>query len=619
MVNLRKNTIFRAVFPFFPVLRYRKRHVDGAMGKLIKEILTGISKKGRCSMKWFDGYRMRLMLVGFVAAVMLSGGRAKADLTFGPATNLGPTVNSSSWDNGATVTSDGLELYFGSNRPGGYGDGDIWVAKRPTKNDDWGEPVNLGPTVNSTSGGGSPSVTGDGLELYFTSARPGGYGSSDIWVTKRETKDSPWGEPMNLGQPANDWMNLWNLCVSSDGLEVYFVSATSVYGGHDMWVTKRATKDAPWSAPVNIAPPINGPDWDSAPAISPDGLVLIFSSSRLGGFSTESNWNLDLWLARRKTKDDPWGEAVNLGPSINTPHSEMSTCISADGRMLYFWDRTWEGLRRGGQGGTDIWQAQIIPIVDFNSDRKVDIADLQIMVDHWGENYSLCDIGPMPWGDGTVNAQDLIVLAEHLPEDYRLIAHWELDETEGSIAYDSAGDHDGTLNGNPFWQPAGGQVDGTLLFDGVDDYMSTPFILDPSKGSFSVFAWVYCWTPGQVIISQTGEFGGTWLGIDPSGKLMTGFSDTYFGALESESVITDMQWHHIGFVYDLDTLHRRLYVDGVQVAEDATVVSGMPSEGGLYIGASKDLDAGTFFSGMIDDVRIYNQALTTEEIAALAQ
>ena len=60
-------------------------------------------------------------------------------------------------------------------------------------------------------------------------------------------------------------------------------------------------------------------------------------------------------------------------------------------------------------------------------------------------------------------------------------------------------------------------------------------------------------------------------------------------------------------------------MDGTQVAEDATVVSGMPSDGGLYIGASKDLDATSFFSGMIDDVSIYDVALTAEEIAALAQ
>jgi len=71
-------------------------------------------------------------------------------------------------------------------------------------------------------------------------------------------------------------------------------------------------------------------------------------------------------------------------------------------------------------------------VVDFNGDGIVDSTDLCILVDHWGENYPLCDIGPTPFGDGIVDVQDLIILAEHLFEevsDPTLIAHWPLDET----------------------------------------------------------------------------------------------------------------------------------------------------------------------------------------------
>jgi len=200
------------------------------------------------------------------------------------------------------------------------------------------------------------------------------------------------------------------------------------------------------------------------------------------------------------------------------------------------------------------------------------------------------------------------------------VAYWSLDEIEGDIAYERVQGKDGNLHGEPVWQPAGGQVAGTLEFDGIDDYVSTPFILNPAKGSLGAFAWIKGSVPGQVIISQTGDFGGMLIGTNPSdGKLMTGFSGMYFGDLVSETAVTDGQWHHVGFVYDMDTFHRLLYADGAQVAEDATVVSGMPSDGGLYIGASKDLNAASFFSGLIDDVRIYNQTLSAEEIAALAQ
>jgi hypothetical protein len=289
--------------------------------------------------------------------------------------------------------------------------------------------------------------------------------------------------------------------------------------------------------------------------------------------------------------------------------------LSPDQKTLYFGSD-----QPGGIGSWDMYEVPIVPILDFNGDGIVYILDLCVMVDHWGEDYSLCDIGPMPWGDGIVDVQDLIVLVEHLFEDYPLVAQWKLDEIDGDIADDNIGGNDGICHGNPLWQSSNGKVNGALQLDGIDDYVSTPFILDPAKGSLSAFAWIKGGAQDQAIISQTGDFGGTWLGINPSdGNLMAGFSAMYFGALVSETVITDGQWHHVGFVYDTDTFHRRLYLDGAQVAEDTTAVSGMPSDGGLYIGVSKDLDAGTFFSGLIDDVRIYDVALSAEEITNLAQ
>jgi hypothetical protein len=114
--------------------------------------------------------------------------------------------------------------------------------------------------------------------------------------------------------------------------------------------------------------------------------------------------------------------------------------------------------------------------------------------------------------------------------------------------------------------------------------------------------------------------GSTWLGADPSeGKFITTLMEYPFGPLESEVVITDGQWHHIGLVYDLDELCRCLYVDGIEVARDVGPVGGAPSGGSLYIGAGKKLGAGTFFSGQIDDVRIYRQAMDSKFIAALAR
>ncbi len=541
-----------------------------------------------------------LLVLAVVLALIVEV--ANADFTFGEPTNLGAMVNSSSADFSPSISADGLIFIFQSNRPGGYGRADLYVTTRETTSEPWGEPVNLGSPINSPQIDLSPSFSPDACTLYYGSYRPGGYGPCDIWVSTRATTDDAWDESVNLGPTINHSGYDATPFISEDGLELYFnsLSRPGGYGGDDIWVSTRETKEDEWGTPVNLGLPVNSAHEEVWPTLSADGLLLFFSS---GVWVPDRNGGLgesDIWMTRRKSRDADWGEPVNLGSPVNSPDHEFTPVLSADGSTLYF------ASNRSG-GYHDLWQASIEPIVDFNSDLKVDLADMHILVDHWGQNYSLCDIGPMPWGDGIVDIQDLNVLAKHL---YRLNAHWEFDETEGSIAYDSFGDYDGTINGNPFWQPTEGIIGGALLLDGIDDYVSTPFILDPSKGSFSVFAWIYCWTPGQAMVSQTGDFGETWLGINTSGDLITEFCDVYFDPLESGTIITDIQWHHVGLVYDLDTFHRQLYVDGILAAEDTTTVAGNPSDGGFYIGASKDLDSGTFFSGMIDDVRIYNQALS---------
>jgi N-acetylneuraminic acid mutarotase len=263
------------------------------------------------------------------------------------------------------------------------------------------------------------------------------------------------------------------------------------------------------------------------------------------------------------------------------------------------------------------YEIRFIP-ADFNRDGIVDIKDLLILIENWGQNEPLIDIAPLPFGDGIVDVLDLEVLMSYWGQKVEdVIAHWALDETEGVVAHDSIGNNNGTLHGEPIWQPTGGKFACALEFDGIDDYVETNFILDPAAGSFSVFAWIKGGAPGQVIISQrdstdgrTTKPGSAWLWADSSyGRLITRLMHPPFDPLVSESVITDGQWHQVGLVYDIHALHRYLYVDGTEVAKDSGPVGGVYSDGGLYIGASKTLDAGSFFSGLIDDVRIYNRAV----------
>ena len=144
--------------------------------------------------------------------------------------------------------------------------------------------------------------------------------------------------------------------------------------------------------------------------------------------------------------------------------------------------------------------------------------------------------------------------------------------------------------------------------DGDGDYISTPFVLNPASGPFSVFAWIKGGLPGQVILSQIG--GVNWLLADPlTGNLMTELKGTgrNVKTLTSQTIITDGEWHRVGLVWDGSD--RVLYVDDIEVARD-TQGNLAGSNSGVNIGAGKNLEPGTFWSGLIDDVRIYNRAIT---------
>ena len=571
-------------------------------GILVTSIAFG--QKGRSTMKTFE---VRMLLASAITLCLFPGLDTPvilADFTFGEARNLETDINTSYSEVIACVSKDGLEMYF--DRKSAAGKYDIYVSRRAAIDSPWGAPDDLGPLINtSTHSESGGSISADGLTLYFTSDDPSGYGSGDIWVTTRATDESPWASRTNIGQRVNSSTFDGYPFISTDGLELYFVSyRAGGCGNGDIWVTRRATKYAPWDEPVNLGQTVNSVYYDTNPLLSPDGLLLFFSDHpagpRPGGYG-----GADIWIARRATLFDPWQTPVNLGPMVNGPFADAGARLSPDGSTLFFTSN-----RPNGSGDYDIWQAPILPVVDFNGDGRVDGREVLTITDQWGLDDPICDIGPTPFGDGIVDLQDVIALADYLGEevhDTTLMAHWALDEAGGFVASDSARENDAFLSGNAIWHSDGGVVGGAIELDGVDDCLMTPSFMDPAAQPFSVLAWVKGGAPGQVIISQSRA--GDWLCLDPvDGSLMSKLSHNSWNAapLASGVVITDGQWHRVGFVWDGIT--RVLYVDEQEVIRD-----GHPqlasSEQGLVIGGGAMALAGTYFSGMIDDVRIYNRVV----------
>jgi hypothetical protein len=140
---------------------------------------------------------------------------------------------------------------------------------------------------------------------------------------------------------------------------------------------------------------VNSPSWEQVPFLSPDGLLLLFASDRPGGYG-----NYDIWMTRRASHTASWEPALNLGPIINSPEVDFGPCLAPDGRALYFaWDYP-------DRRDTPL-KAPIIPILDFNGDEIINLADLAMLIRSWATGETFCDIGPMPWGDGKVDIEDL--------------------------------------------------------------------------------------------------------------------------------------------------------------------------------------------------------------------
>src|SRR5919106_1481205 len=119
--------------------------------------------------------------------------------------HLDAPVNSPSNEFEGSLSRDGLSLFFGSNRPGGFGGNDLWVARRACADCPWETATNLGPTINTAAAEAGGTLSVDEHLLFFQSARPGGFGDLDLYVSRRAdpNDDLGWTEPVNLGAPIN--------------------------------------------------------------------------------------------------------------------------------------------------------------------------------------------------------------------------------------------------------------------------------------------------------------------------------------------------------------------------------------------------------------------------------
>jgi outer membrane protein OmpA-like peptidoglycan-associated protein len=143
---------------------------------------------------------------------------------WGDISNMGPQINDpNAWDSQPSISADGLTLYFASDREGGYGMVDLWTTTKDPRSGDWSKAVNMGPTINTPGNDKSPFIHSDSHTLYFSSDGRFGIGGFDIFYSRADSSGK-WGEPKNIGYPINSTGDDLGFFVSTDGKTGYFCS-----------------------------------------------------------------------------------------------------------------------------------------------------------------------------------------------------------------------------------------------------------------------------------------------------------------------------------------------------------------------------------------------------------
>jgi hypothetical protein len=262
-------------------------------------------------------------------------------------------LNTPALDGCPIQAPDGLSLYLASNRPGGRGGLDIWVATRASTSASWGTPANLGEPVNSPADDFCPTPVGkNGLFFVSREALPGACGQGDIYFTHR-TGAAGWAEPerllcapagpnSELDEQGPSWVDVNG---KLRGQKMLYFSRSSVAPNvaGEIFVSERE-KGARFGPARLVDGLSDSAANDIQPNVRADGLEVVFSSNRSGGAGAQ-----DIWIATRASLTAAWSAPANLGAVVNTAAAESRPSFSRDGSQLLF------GRAPGPEGSSDIY------------------------------------------------------------------------------------------------------------------------------------------------------------------------------------------------------------------------------------------------------------------------
>ncbi|HMO39907.1 MAG TPA: OmpA family protein [Saprospiraceae bacterium] len=288
--------------------------------------------------------------------------------------NLGPNINSRADEYFPFVSNDQKLLFFTGRRHNRANE-NLYYSR--FQQGAWTEGLPLTGKQSRTGHEGMATVVRDGKTMYFTACgREGVLGSCDIWQANVEDTEIRSVNTLQGAVNSEKWES--QAAVSCDGTTLYFASdREGGYGGTDIWMSKR-NLDGSWSEPVNLGPNINTPGYEESPFITNDGQTLYFSSDGHPGLGDQ-----DIFLSRIDSEGN-WSKPVNLGPPVNSAHRELCFILAADGKTGYFASDRPAGY--GGldiytvQLGSELFSEAITFVEGFVKDTILDVPMPDIMV-----------------------------------------------------------------------------------------------------------------------------------------------------------------------------------------------------------------------------------------------
>ena len=256
-------------------------------------------------------------------------------------------LNTPSLDGCPIQSPDGLSIYLASNRPGGKGSLDIWVARRASEDAPFAAPENLPEPVNSAADDFCPTpVRGGGL--YFVSRRTtaASCGLGDIYFTRFNPVHG-WSDPVHFfcapEGPNSVLDEQGPSVVEVAGTSLLYFSSSSASVPGDIYVSERVADGG--FGPASPVAELNSAANDIQPNVRKDGREIVLSSNRTGSLGQ------DIWTSTRPSVEEPWSPPANLGDAVNTGAAETRPSLSWDAQTLYF------GRAPGPEGMSDIYQA----------------------------------------------------------------------------------------------------------------------------------------------------------------------------------------------------------------------------------------------------------------------